>query len=91
LADTVSERMSSGALVRPSNDVWVAVRYGQSHASGDAAIGSNALDTRLSSIAIGGDRDIAREVRAGVALNANDGDLGFNQPGARVARSSCFA
>ncbi|MDP9156413.1 MAG: hypothetical protein M3O74_19465 [Pseudomonadota bacterium] len=48
MADSVSERMRSGALVRPSNDVWSSVRYGQSHASGDAAIGSNALDTRSS-------------------------------------------
>ena len=82
LADTVSERMSSDALVRPSNDVWAAVRYGQSHASGEAAIGSNALDTRSSSIAIGYDRDIARDVRAGVAVDADYSDLGFNQPGA---------
>jgi uncharacterized protein with beta-barrel porin domain len=82
LGNTVGDRMTTAALERPSNDLWAAVRYGQSHVSGDASVGSNALDTRSSSIAIGYDHEVARDVRAGVAIDADYSDLGFNTPGA---------
>jgi autotransporter passenger strand-loop-strand repeat protein len=82
LQNTVDGRLTAASIARPSNDLWAQVRYGQSHNSGDASVGSSALDVQTSSLTIGYDRQVLRDVRVGVAIDADYSNLGFNEPGA---------